>query len=118
MHLQIRLLIIKLCKDAGTYAEYFDMAYDDVAYLLEIRDKAKRQFEASGHNPVVMRTNTKGAKNLEENPALTSINKLSGMILTYYEKLGLTPKGLRSLGESIQKEETNSFEKILADLGI
>lgn len=110
--------IIKLCKAAGTYADYFDMAYDEIAYLLELRDKARAQFVASGEKPVVIQTNTKGAKNLVENPALTSINKLSGTILTYYEKLGLTPKGLRSLGESIQKEETNSFEKILADLGI
>lgn len=110
--------IIQLCKDAGTYADYFDMAYEDVAYLLEVRDKAKAQFIASGAHPVVIQTNTRGAENLVENPALTSINKLSNTILTYYEKLGLTPKGLKSLGESIQKDEDNSFAKILADLGI
>ena len=110
--------IIKLCKEAGTYADYFEMASDDIAYLLEVRDKARQQFIASGEKPVVIQTNTKGAKNLVENPALTSINKLSGTILTYYEKLGLTPKGLKSLGESIQKEEANSFEKLLSDLGI
>lgn len=110
--------IIKLCKAAGTYADYFEMAYDDVAYLLEIRDKARTQFIASGEKPVVIQTNTKGAKNLVENPALTSINKLSGTILTYYEKLGLTPKGLKSLGESITKEDADGLENFLSNLGV
>lgn len=110
--------IIKLCKDAGTYAEYFDMTYDNLAYLMEIYDKAKNQFKASGEKPVIAYTNTAGKTNLVENPALTAINKLSGTMLTYYEKLGLTPKGLKSLGESIQKEESNTFEQLLADLGI
>lgn len=110
--------IIELCKQAGTYADYFEMDYDDLAYLLEVRDKARTQFIASGEKPVVIQTNTKGAKNLIENPALTSINKLSRTILIYYEKLGLTPKGLKGLGESIQKDDANSFERFLAELEV
>ncbi len=106
--------IIKLCKDAGTYAEYFDFAYDDLAYLLEVRDKAKTQFVASGEKPVVIRTNTKGAKNLEKNPALCSINELSTTILNYYEKLGLTPKGLKSLGENFAAKEQDTFAEFLS----
>ena len=110
--------IIQLCKEAGTYADYFDMVYDNLAYLIEIYDKAKNQFKASGEKPVIAYTNTAGKTNLVENPALTAINKLSGTILTYYEKIGLTPKGLKSLGEQIQKDDSNTFEKLLADLGI
>jgi phage terminase small subunit len=109
--------IIRLCKDAGTYADYFEMTYDNLAYLLEVYDKAKNQFKASGEKPVIAYTNTAGKTNLVENPALTAINKLSATMLTYYEKLGLTPKGLKSLGENIQKEE-NSLEGILSNLGI
>ena len=78
--------IIKLCKDAGTYADYFDMTYDNLAYLMEVYDKAKNQFKASGEKPVIAYTNTAGKTNLVENPALTAINKLSGTMLTYYEK--------------------------------
>ena len=109
--------IIRLCKDAGTYADYFEMTYDNLAYLLEVYDKAKNQFKASGEKPVIAYTNTAGKTNLVENPALTAINKLSATMLTYYEKLGLTPKGLKSLGENIQKEG-NSLEGILSNLGI
>lgn len=110
--------IIRLCKDAGTYADYFDMSYDNLAYLLEILDKAKNQFKASGEKPVIAYTNTAGKTNLTENPALTSINKLSATILTYYEKLGLTPKGLKSLGVDLDKNEQGSLEGLLSNLGI
>lgn len=110
--------IIKMCQDAGTYAPYFDMTIEKLAYILEIIDDATRQYKASGGNPVIAHTNKAKERNLVKNPALVVINELSSTALAYWRDLGLTPKGLKSLGESIQKEETDSFENFLSNLGI
>lgn len=110
--------IIQMCKDAGTYAPYFDMTIEKLAYILEIIDDATRQYKASGGNPVIAHTNRAKERNLVKNPALVVINELSATALTYWRDLGLTPKGLKSLGESIQKDDGESLESILSNLGV
>ena len=110
--------IIQRCKDAGTYAPFYDDTYDKLAYLLELYDKAKAQFKESGERPIVLKTNSAGKKYLDENPAMANVRKLSAEILTHYDKIGLTPQGFKKLGGAMQKEDENSFAKILADLGI
>ena len=107
-----------MCRDAGTYAPYFDMTIEKLAYILEIIDDATRQYKASGGNPVIVHTNKAKERNLVKNPALVVINELSATALSYWRDLGLTPKGLKSLGESIQKEGSESFENFLSNLGI
>ncbi len=110
--------IIQMCKDAGTYAPYFDMTIEKLAYILEIIDDATRQYKASGGNPVIAHTNRAKERNLVKNPALVVINELSATALSYWRDLGLTPKGLKSLGESIQKDDGESLESILSNLGV
>ncbi len=110
--------IIQMCKDAGTYAPYFDMTIEKLAYILEIIDDATRQYKASGGNPVIAHTNRAKERNLVKNPALVVINELSATALSYWRDLGLTPKGLKSLGESIQKDDGQSLESILSNLGV
>ena len=106
--------IIKMCQEAGTYAPYFDMTIDKLAYILEVIDDATRQYKASGGHPVIAHVNR--AK--EKNPALVVINELSATALSYWRDLGLTPKGLKSLGESITKEDADGLENFLSNLGV
>ena len=51
------------CKSAGTYRPYFDFIIDTLSSTLETRDKALKQYEDSGSNPVVIYTNKNGNKN-------------------------------------------------------
>ena len=73
--------IRKACKDAGTYRPFFYLAINQLAEIMEIRDKAKEQFEESGGNPVVMHTNKAGHKNIVKNPALVVINECNQQAL-------------------------------------
>lgn len=111
-------LIKQMCIDAGTYAPYFDRIIYELSEILVIKDDAQRQYIESGGEPVIKHTNKAKQENIVKNPALVVILECKANALAYWRDLGLTPKGLRSLGENIKKEDTNSFENILADLGI
>lgn len=110
--------IRKACKDAGTYRPFFGLAINQLAEIMEIRDKAKEQFEESGGNPVVMHTNKAGHKNIVKNPALVVINECNQQALAYWRDLGLTTKGWVSItGQKAENKET-TFEDVLSKIGI
>lgn len=111
-------VITQKCKDAGTYAPYFDLVIAELARILEIRDDAEAQYKKMGGMPVVKHTNKAKQENIVKNPALVVITELNTTALAYWRDLGLTPKGLKSLGETIKKEDGNSFESLLANLGV
>ena len=110
--------IKQMCIEAGTYAPYFDRIILELAEILEIKDDAERQYIASGGNPVVKHTNKAKQENIVKNPALAVIIELKATALAYWRDLGLTPKGLKSLGEQIKKDEDTSLESFLSNLGI
>lgn len=110
--------IKQMCIDAGTYAPYFDRIILELAEMLEIKDDAMRQYIASGGNPVVKHINKAKQENIVENPALKVIREAKTTALAYWRDLGLTPKGLKSLGETIKKEDDTSLEGFLNNLGI
>lgn len=112
--------IKKACTEAGTYQKYFDSIIDTLAGILEIRDKAQEKFEESGGNPVVMHTNKAGAANLTKNPALVAIMDCNAQALAYWRDLGLTPMGLKRLGDKglINKDDNGGLADALAQLGI
>lgn len=111
--------IIAQMQEAGTYKPCFDMTIDDLAFILETRDDAKKQYKASGNNPIIAEYKSRAKeKSLAKNPALIMINELTKTALEYWCCLGLTPKGLRTLGMKIDKKEENSLGGILSDLGI
>ena len=112
---------IKLsCKKAGTYRPFFDSVIDTLAGILETRDKAQEQFEESGSETVISRTNSSGVENLAKNPALVVILDCNSQALAYWRDLGLTPAGLRKLNEKALKEpeKTDSFASILSGLEV
>lgn len=110
--------IQKMCIDAGTYAPYFDKIIMELAEIMVLKDDAERQYIENGGETVVTHVNKAKEANLAKNPALTIIMDLKTLALAYWRDLGLTPKGLKSLGETIKKEESTSLEGFLSNLGI
>lgn len=115
---QWKTKIKKACNNAGTYNKSFDIAIDTLSGILETRDKAQEKFEAAGSEPIVKHTNKAGATNIVKNPALQVIEACNIQALAYFRDLGLTAKGLKSIGVEVEKKEESSFEKLFADLGI
>lgn len=110
--------ITKACKEAGTYEPFFKLVIKQLSQVMEMRDKAKEQFEKSGGNPVVMHTNKAGHKNIVKNPALVVINECNQQALAYWRDLGLTPAGFKRLdGTAVEKKEA-SFEDVLKGIGL
>ena len=111
--------IKKACNSAGTYAPYYDSVIDTLAGILETRDQAQEKYEASGGNPVIVHTNKAGAKNVVKNPALCVVMECNTQALAYWRDLGLTPIGLKRLGEKgINKDESGGLAAALESLGI
>lgn len=109
--------IVKACKEAGTYQQYFEAVIDTLAQVLEDRDKADKQFEMSGGNPTIVHTNKAHESNVVKNPILVMRNELNAQALSFWRELGLTPKGLKTLNDDVIKNKTSgSFEEILKKL--
>lgn len=109
--------IKKACKKAGTYQPFFDSVIDTLAKVLEDRDKADEQFEASGSNPTIIHVNKAKERNIVKNPILVMRNELNTQALAMWKELGLTPKGLRALtAEVVEKKNDTGLEKLLAKL--
>lgn len=106
------------CSAAGTYQPFFDSIIKELAQIMEIRDEAMRQYEASGNSPVIKYTNKGGYTNLKKNPALVVINEQNQQALAYWRDLGLTPSGYKKLnGDAVSKHDT-TFEDALAKIGV
>ena len=109
--------IVKACRDAGTYRDFFLPVIDTLAGILEKRDDAQEMFVSSGGEILVEHTNKAGATNVEQNPALRLINDLNRDALAYWRDLGLTPAGLKKIDEEAMKpKKQNSLDKVLSEL--
>lgn len=106
------------CKEAGTYKTCFESVIDTLASTMEMRDDALDKFYSSGGQTVVMHTNKGGATNIVKNPALVVVDDLNKTALSYWRDLGLTPAGLKRIGESVVAVKGSSFEEVLSGLGI
>lgn len=117
---QWKTKITKACKDAGTYQKCFDNVIDTLAGILAIRDHAQELFEESGGNPIVKHTNKGGATNLVKNPALVVIMECNQQALAYWRDLGLSPAGLKRLGDKglVDRDKGGGLADALAELGI
>lgn len=112
--------IKKACVAAGTYQSYFDNVIETLAGILETRDRAQEKYEAEGGEPVVIHTNKTGAENIVKNPALVVVMDCNTQALAYWRDLGLTPAGLKRLGEKglVNKDNSGGLAGALAELGI
>ena len=104
-------------RKAGTYKPYFESVIDTLAGIMELRDKAQEQFEASGGQTIVRYTNKAGATNPAKNPALIVIMDCNAQALAYWRDLGLTPAGLKRINEEGLKEaKATGLESALLSL--
>lgn len=109
--------ITNACQNAGTYKDYFDDVIETLAGILEKRDMAEKAFKNAGSEIIVQHTNKGGSTNLEQNPMIRLINDLNRDALAYWRDLGLTPKGLKALNDSIVQEKESTLERALNKLG-
>lgn len=107
------------CQKAGTYLEVYDLVIDQLAGIMEVKDTAEEEYEASGSSPVITYTNKGGHTNLRKNPALAVINECNQQALAYWRDLGLTPKGYKNLtGEAVDEKKGGTLEAMLKKLEI
>lgn len=111
--------IIKACRAAGTYKEYFDPVINTLAEILEKRDAAQQEFMESGARIMIEYTNKFGATNHVQNPLVRVINDLNRDALTYWKELGLTAASLKKINESAIKgsSELSPLDKALMEFG-
>ena len=110
--------IVKACKAAGTYKDYFDPVVSTLAEILDKRDAAQKEFIESGARIMIEYTNKAGATNYVQNPLIRLINDLNRDALTYWKELGLTAASLKKINESAIKgsSELSALDKALMQL--
>lgn len=113
---QWKIKIKKACLALGTYKPEFDMTIDSLAEIKVLRQTTMKQFKEDGGLAIIEHTNQGGSTNLAKHPAISLLIELYGQELSYQREMGLTAKGLRSLGMDVD-EEQNTFEKMLSELG-
>lgn len=106
------------CEEAGTYRPCFDSVIATLAETMQMRDDALAKFYASGGQTVVMHTNKGGATNIVKNPALVVVDDLNKTALAYWRDLGLTPAGLKRIGQPVVAYEADPFQELLSGIGI
>ena len=112
-------VITAKCQEAGTYRPYFDVVIEELSKILEIRDKAAKQFKKDGSEPVQTYTDSQGRTNTRKNPALAVINECNQQALAYWRDLGLTPAGYKKLTKGeLDGNKTSGFEGMLARLDL
>lgn len=91
----------------------FETTISILCEILEERDRVYKLYQEQGQNPVIDYTTDRKSTNPKINPLLDTWNKLNNTALTYLDKLGLTPAGLRKLQGQLQKQEkSNGFSKL------
>lgn len=101
---------------AGTYQPFFDSIIDTLSGILERRDLAQEEFEASGSEILVEYKKTNGAEGRKANPLLVMINELNRDALAYWRDLGLTPAGLKKINENALTRKRSTLAEVLTSL--
>lgn len=110
--------IVKACEDAQTYKPFFDLVIEQLAEILEMKDKAVEELVATGGSPVITTDNEK-YKTVKKNPAFVVINDCNQQALGYWRDLGLTTRGWVALtGNKLAEENDKTFEEVLQGIGL
>lgn len=106
-------------KMVGTYDVAFEPMIRTLADILEKRDTAFDEFQATGGNACVEYTSDRGSVNVKKNPRLQIWMDLNTQALAYWRDLGLTPSGLKKLNEAALKSDgkNSALEEALKSLG-
>ena len=107
--------IIKKCQSVGTFRSEFLPVINSLADLLEERDRIRSKYRSEGEQPLVERVSDRGAVNKVKNPLLTAWEDLNRDALAYWRDLGLTPAGLKKLGEDTVRQKRSALADLLGD---
>ena len=114
-----RRIITESCEKVGTNEPQYEPVMDTLAGILEKRDLAEAEFEASGGECMIVKINTRsGEPNQAKNPALSLYMDLNTQALSYWRDLRLTPAGLKKINADAlnAKATSDGFEALLAKL--
>lgn len=97
------------------YIPNFETTINMLCEILAERDRVYKLYQEQGGNPVIEYTTDRKATNPKINPLLDTWNKLNNTALSYLDKLGLTPAGLRKLQGQLPKNVSKSvgFSKLI-----
>lgn len=109
--------IKKACQSNQVYKDSYDDIIDTLASILEKRDAVEQQYIDTGEQPVIIHTNKAGAPNVVKNPMLVLWDDLNKSALAYWRDLGLTPAGLKKLGEPVAQKKEMSLMEAVRSLG-
>lgn len=110
--------LTEACKSVGTYKPEFSIAIEELAEILEEKDRINSRYRKEGRQSVVEYVNKFGAKNLIPNPLLKQISEQKKLSLPYLRDLGLTSAGLKKLNEDALKgKKKSALGEVLKNLG-
>ena len=107
-----RKLIKEQTVKVNTYQPSFDLVIADLATILEQRDAAYKQFKKEGKQLMIEKVSDRGARNIVQNPLITLWDKLNVTALAYWRDLGLTPKGLKAIGENSTQTKNSGLKNL------
>jgi len=108
--------IIDAMQKVGTYNESFTDLIDTLADILEQRDRAYQDYIDSGAEPCIEKISDRGARNVAKNPRIVLWSDLNTQALAFWRDLGLSPSGLKKLGENTVTVKTSALEEALAKI--
>lgn len=97
--------IRRACRGVGTYKEEFETLIGRLAEVYLRMQMAQAEFQKSGGQIIVKRTNKAGAPIWVKNPLLQELDFLQKTALEIEKELGLTPAALKKINEAAMAQE-------------
>jgi len=109
--------ITNASKAIGTYNNSFNDMIDTLSDILEQRDRAYDVYIEAGAEPCIIKISDRGAENVAKNPRIQLWIDLNAQALAYWRDLGLTPAGLKKLGDNTVTVKSSALEDALSKIG-
>lgn len=110
-------LILRQMSALKVQNDAYDPVVNDLAAILEQRDKVFAEFRKSGGEAAIYYTNKGGATNMSKNPLLILWDDLNKSALAYWRELGLTPSSYKKMtGITGKEKEASGLAAALANI--
>jgi len=111
-----REMIIRQMQELGIYQEQYSLLIDTLADICEKRDANMRQWRKEGKMQMVVSfTNKANQTNNMKSPYFLNDLQYNEQILKYCRELGISPLGIKKLGNPI-KSGQDDFEEFMASM--
>lgn len=110
-------LIVRHMAALKVQNDAYEPVVDDLASILEQRDKVFAEYKKSGGEAAIYYTNKGGATNMSKNPLLILWDELNKTALAYWRELGLTPSSYKKMtGLTGKEKEASGLAAALASI--